>query len=507
MTHDDPRIVIVGSGFSGICAAVKLMEAGFHKLTILERGEDVGGTWRDNNYPGCACDVPAVLYSFSFAPNPDWSRRYCGHDELFAYLRGVADRYSLRPHIRFKTDVTRMSYDVETAQWQVTTGSGEVLIADVVVNGTGTLSQPSIPRLEGLSSFTGEVFHSATWDHAKPLEGRQVAVIGTGASAIQFVPKIAGIADHVTVFQRTPPWVMPRDDHEYTGWESQLFRRVPVSQKLLRWKTYWDFETLARGFLGKQKVVDAYRRKAEAFIKASIPDDLLRAAVTPDYDPGCKRRLVSNDWYPALCRDDVDLVTERIVEVRPSAVVTADGVEHPTDVIVFGTGFAATDFLAPMEVRGLSGVELSEQWREGAATHLGIVAADFPNLWMVMGPNTALGHNSIVFMIEQQVHYIVQALQHLRAKRIPAVRIRPEVMQRSYEEVQRRMGKTVWASGCNSWYLSDGGRNDTLWPATTVEYWWQTRRFRPEDYQVIQPATTGTHTATRSGQPQTRDIP
>ena len=498
MNPMNPRIVVIGTGFAGVCAAIELKRAGFTDITILERAGEVGGTWRDNNYPGCACDVPAVLYSFSFAPNPDWSRIYCGHDELYGYLRRVADDYRLRPLIRFNTEVAELRFDDDTATWAVTTDLGETLTADIVVNGTGTLSMPAIPHLPGIENFQGDSFHSAYWDHDHDLSGENVAVIGTGASAIQFVPEIAPVAGTVSVFQRTPPWVMPRDDRFYSTRERALFRRLPFLQRLLRWKTYWEFEWLARGFLGQQKVVDEFRRRAEAYITESVTDPELRAAVTPDYDPGCKRRLISNEWYPALCRDDVDLVTAGIKEVRAKSIVTADEVEHPVDTIIYGTGFAATDFLSPMKVFGKGGVELSTAWKDGAATHLGVAASDFPNMFLVMGPNTALGHNSIVFMIESQVRYIVATLEHMRESGIGALQLKRDVQDKTYAEVQKRLAGTVWASGCSSWYLKGDGRNDTLWPATTVEYWWRTKRFDSKVFDEYLPSMSAAASGART---------
>lgn len=483
-TRHDMRIAIIGTGFAGICAAIKLREAGYERMTILERGSDVGGTWRDNNYPGCACDVPAVLYSFSFAPNPHWSRYYCGHAELYSYLRKVADDHGLRPFIRFDTPVNELRYDDRSNTWAVQTPHG-VEKFDVVVNGTGTLSLPAIPKLNGIERFEGEAFHSAEWEHDLDLTGRRVAVIGTGASAIQFVPEIAPDVAQLTVFQRTAPWVMPRDDRAYTPQQKSRFARLPLLQRLERWKTYWQFEWLARGFLGEQKVVDEFRRRALDYIADQVPDADLRAAVTPDYDPGCKRRLISNDWYAALNRSNVDLVTDGIAEVRARSIVTQDGRDVPVDTIVYGTGFAATDFLSPMKVFGRGGVELSTSWKDGAETHLGIASADFPNLFLVMGPNTALGHNSIVFMIECQVRYIVSALDHLSRSGRQAIALRREVQKATYARVQDRLSKTVWASGCSSWYLKADGRNDTLWPATTVEYWWRTRRFDGGSFETF----------------------
>lgn len=483
-TSRDLRIAIIGTGFAGICAAIKLREAGHTRLTILERSGEVGGTWRDNDYPGAACDVPAILYSFSFAPNPDWSRYYCGHRELYDYLRKVADDYGLRRYIRFHAPVEELRFDDHANTWTVHTPQGAETF-DVVISGTGTLSLPAVPKLPGIESFTGKTFHSSQWDHSYDLSGKNVAVVGTGASAIQFVPEIAPTVERLSVFQRTPAWVMPREERAYSRLEKSLFARVPLVQRIQRWKTYWQFEWLARGFLGEQKVIDRFRRRALAYIEEQVPSPELRAAVTPDYDPGCKRRLISNDWYPALNRDNVDLITDGIAEIRAGSIVTRAGREVPADAIIYGTGFAATDFLSPMKVFGRRGTELSAAWKDGAATHLGVAAADFPNLFMVMGPNTALGHNSIVFMIESQVRYIVAALDHLVASGNQAMAVRPEVQEATYERVQERLSKTVWASGCSSWYLKADGRNDTLWPATTVEYWWRTRRFDPSTFNMF----------------------
>ena len=323
------------------------------------------------------------------------------------------------------------------------------------------------------------MFHSARWDHDHDLTGERVAVIGTGASAIQFVPEIAGVAGHVDVFQRTAPWVLPRDDRSVPEWKRRLYARLPFLARLHRWRIYLRQELSGLAFLGHDRITQQVVQMGTDHIAGAIDDPALRAAVTPAYSPGCKRILLSNEWYPTLARDDADLVTTPIERVTPGGVRTIDGTEHTADTIVLGTGFAVTDFLSPMRVFGRDGLELSDQWRDGAATHLGIAVAGFPNLFLLAGPNTGLGHNSIVFMIEAQLHWIVGALRHRADERLDPVEVRADVQAASYEDVQRRMQRTVWLSGCDSWYRSADGRIDTLWPGFSLDYWWRTRRFDP----------------------------
>ena len=448
-------------------------------MTVLEAADEVGGTWRDNTYPGCACDIPSHLYSLSFDLQPGWSRAYPGQAEIEAYLCDVVDRHRLRDIIRFGVTVAEMRWDERTDTWAVTTTDGEVLVAEVVINGTGPLSRPRRPDIPGLDDFAGTVFHSARWDHDHDLTGERVAVIGTGASAIQFVPEIAEIAGHVEVFQRTAPWVLPRDDRPVPDWKRRLYTRLPFLARLHRWRIYVQQELSGLAFLGHDRITRQVVRMGTDHIAGAIDDSALRSAVTPTYSPGCKRILLSNEWYPTLTRQDVDLVTTPIERVTPGGVRTVDGGEHAADTIVLGTGFAVTEFLAPMKVFGAGGMELSEQWRSGAATHLGIAVAGFPNLFLLAGPNTGLGHNSIVFMIEAQLHWILGALRHRATRGSAAVEVRADVQAASYEQVQERMQRTVWLSGCDSWYRSADGRIDTLWPGFSLDYWRRTRRFDP----------------------------
>lgn len=483
------KIAVIGAGFAGLGAAIRLQAD--NDIIVLEKSDGVGGTWRANTYPGCACDIPSNLYSFSFAPNPNWTRAYPQQPEILAYLETVTDTYGLRSKIRFNTEVTRAEWDGAACQWVLTMADGTTDQFDVLINGTGPLSQPATPDLPGLSTFAGTSFHSAQWNHDHDLTGRRVAVIGTGASAVQFVPEIAPTVEHLTVFQRTASWVIPREDRPFTEAERRRFRRHPWRQRLLRWSIYARQEMLALGFLGKVDLLKKVDTGGRQFIAAQVSDEGLRRKVTPSIKPGCKRLLISNDWYPALGRPNVDVVTEAIVAVEPTGVRTADGVVHEVDTIVFGTGFAATTFLAPMRVFGHDGVELTEAWRDGARTHLGTTVAGFPNLFLMVGPNTGLGHNSIVFMIEAQLNYVAGAIAVLRSKRaegsVRALDVRADVQARAYRKVQHDLQKTVWVSGCRSWYQSADGHIDTLWPGFTFDYWRRTRRFPVDLFHEVRP--------------------
>jgi cation diffusion facilitator CzcD-associated flavoprotein CzcO len=483
-----PVVAIIGAGFAGLAMGARLKQAGFARFTIYERAEAVGGTWRENTYPGCACDVPSHLYSFSFAQNPDWTRAYSPQPEIQAYLEKCRDTLGLREHIRFGAEIAEMRFDEPTLGWRLSTSTGETIEADVVVNATGPLNRISIPAIPGLDGFEGTVFHSAQWRHDFDLTGKRVALIGTGASAIQIGPEIAPIVERLEVFQRTPPWVFPRADRAYWPLEKRLFRWLPGFQRMYRYGIYWLQELGGLLFLGSRTASRLAEKGARAYLRAQIADPALRARVTPDYAIGCKRILLSNDWYRTLQRGNVTLVSDGIAEIRPHAIATRDGREHPVDTIILATGFAATDFLAPMKVFGRTGVELSDAWKNGAATHLGISVAGFPNFFLLVGPNTGLGHNSIIFMIEAQVRWVLQAIRKLAGGSADALDLREDVQIASYGDVQTRMKSTVWQSGCRSWYQSADGRNDTLWPGFTFDYWRRTRRFDPGAYHILERA-------------------
>jgi cation diffusion facilitator CzcD-associated flavoprotein CzcO len=481
MSGNHVHVAIAGSGFGGLGTAIRLKRQGFDDFLVFERASDLGGTWRDNSYPGCTCDVPSHLYSFSFALNPRWSRAFSPQPEIWAYLQQCAERFGVLPHLRFNHEVRAARWDDERRHWLIETSAG-TFTADVLVAATGPLSEPAIPELPGLSSFRGKVFHSARWDHDHDLTGREVAVVGTGASAIQFVPRIQPHVGKLRIFQRTPPWVMPRRDRALTRAEHALFRTFPPTQRLARWSIYWGHEVFALAFL-HPRLAGVARKVALGHLHRSVPDPALRERLVPDYTIGCKRVLISNDYLPALTRENVELITSGIREVRPEAVVTGDGVEHPADTIIFGTGFHVTDMPIGDRIHGRDGRSLSDVWRGSPQAYLGTTVAGFPNLFLLLGPNTGLGHTSVVFMAECQIGYVLKALRFMRRNGLAAIEPHPDAQERFVSAVDARMRGTVWlAGGCDSWYIDRTGRNSTIWPGFTWAYHRRLRRFDPRDY-------------------------
>jgi cation diffusion facilitator CzcD-associated flavoprotein CzcO len=488
------RVAVVGSGFSGIGTAVRLKQEGIEDFVVLERASSLGGTWRDNTYPGCACDVPSHLYSFSFAPNPRWSRSFSRQPEIRAYLEDVAQRFGVLPHLHCDTDLSAGTWDDDALIWRLSTSRGD-LTADVVVSGCGGLVEPALPDVPGVEAFEGPAFHSARWDHDVDLTGKRVAVVGTGASAIQFVPRIARQSAHVTVFQRTPPWVVPRLDRAYTAGEKALYSAVPALLKASRGAKYWFREWNLLAFTGAGRMRAEAERQARKHLERQVPDAALRARLAPDYDMGCKRVLISNDWYPALMRDDVDLVTAPVREVRARSVVDGDGAEHAVDVIVYGTGFHVMDIPVATCLTGREGRTLKQEWDDGGAqAHRGTTVAGFPNLFLLLGPNTALGHSSVVFMIEAQIGYVMGALRALDRHQAQCVEVRRRSQDEYNASLQAQLDDTVWnTGGCRSWYRDADGRNFTLWPTHTFTFRSQTRRFDAEAYELraAAPAAAG----------------
>lgn len=478
------QVLIIGSGFAGLGMAIKLREAGIEDFQILERGSDVGGTWRDNHYPGCACDVQSHLYSFSFEPNPDWTRMFARQPEIRAYLEKCADKYDLRRHIVFGANVQTARYDDASASWTVTTADGRSFKAQVLVAGMGGLSNPAMPNVKGLEKFKGKAFHSAHWDHSYDLAGKKVAVIGTGASAIQFVPQLQKLAGRVDLYQRTAPWIMPKPDREIGQIERVLYRRFPALQNAYRTAIYWALESRVLGFAVNPKLMTLVQGIARSHIKKQIADPTLRAKVTPDYTIGCKRILISNDYYPALAQDNVEVITDSIAEVRANSIVDANGVERKVDAIIYGTGFKAQDPMPRGTVFGKGGVDLLDAWKDGPEAYLGLSVAGFPNFFMLVGPNTGLGHNSMVFMIESQVAYVMDALKTMKARQLRAVDVKPDAQVSFNKGIQGKLTKTVWTSGCKSWYVDANGKNTTLWPGFTFVYRGKTRRFKADQYQL-----------------------
>jgi cation diffusion facilitator CzcD-associated flavoprotein CzcO len=479
------RLVIIGSGFAGLGMAIQLKKAGYHDFVILEKGDDLGGTWRDNRYPGCACDVPSHMYSFSYELNPDWSRMFAPQEEIWAYLRRCAAKYELTPHIRYGSTVDALEWDDGARRWRVVLADGTVLTPKAVVSGMGALHVPSRPSIPGAERFAGAMFHSAQWDRTCDLTGKLVAVIGTGASAVQFIPEIAEDVASLRVFQRTPPWVQPKPDFVLPGWARGVFRYVPGAQRAFRNAIYWLLETRALGFTINPKLMAPQEKLARAHLARQVPDPVLRAKITPDYTIGCKRILLSSDYYPALTRPNVDVVTEGITEITETGLVTADGAAHDADVIIYGTGFKVTDALAEQRIVGRNGQKIQDVWADGIEAHHGTTIAGFPNLFMLLGPNTGLGHNSVVFMIESQVQHVLSCLRMLSEEKAEEIEVRPRAQRRFNDRLQRRLRKAVWnEGGCRSWYLDEHGVNRTTWPGFSFEYWARTRRARRRDYDL-----------------------
>jgi cation diffusion facilitator CzcD-associated flavoprotein CzcO len=480
-----PEIVIIGSGFAGLGMAIQLKKAGFHDFVVLEKDDELGGTWRENQYPGCACDVPSHLYSFSFELNPDWSRMFAPRQEIWDYLRRTAGKYGVTGHIRYGSEVESLEYDDETRRWQVVTADGAGYTPKCVISGIGALHIPSYPSIPGLDRFAGTAFHSAEWDRSCDLTGKRVAVIGTGASAVQFVPRVAGQAGHLYVFQRTAPWIQPKPDVEIPESMRRVLRRVPGTTRAVRNTIYWGLEARSVGFTVDRRLAKPMASLAKKHIARQIPDPELRAKVTPGYTIGCKRVLLSSDYYPALNRPDVDLVTDGIAEVREHSIVTVDGVEYEVDVIIYGTGFKVTDALKEQRIVGRNGMKIQEAWADGIEAHHGVTVPGFPNFFMLLGPNTGLGHNSVVFMIEVQIQHILSCLRLLAKHGAGTIEVRPEAVRRFNDRIQRRLRRAVWnAGGCRSWYLDENGVNRTLWPGFSFEYWASTRRANPADYRL-----------------------
>ncbi len=485
VTAPDVEVAIVGAGFGGLGMAIRLRQAGIESFVVLERASAVGGTWRDNTYPGCACDIPTPLYSFSFEAATDWSRLYPLQSEIQAYLERCADKYGIRSKLRLDTELAEAAFDEAAGLWRLRTRAGETITARFLVHSLGPLSRPAIPDLPGSERFRGARFHSAEWDHGCALEGKDVAVIGTGASAIQLVPEIAPTVRRLALFQRTPGWVLPKLDRPLSDRERWLMAHMPFYARLFRAKIYWQHELRAIGFLGK---ADWLMRSAEQVglrhLRRQVASPVLRARLKPNFRIGCKRVLISNDWYRTLCRDNVELVSEPIARLAEDGVVTAAGRLIPADVLIYCTGFRVNDLLTPLKIIGRGGRDLNEAWSGGARAYYGISVAGFPNFFLLVGPNTALGHNSIVFMIEAQIAHILDCLRLLRRRGGGVIEVDPAVEAAFNERVQAKLRHAVWASGCKSWYLDKKGHNHTVWPGYTFRYRQETRHADPDAYRV-----------------------
>ena len=482
-----PRIAIIGTGFGGLCMAMQLVRAGIRSFTLFEKAATLGGTWRDNTYPGAACDVQSHLYSYSFEPKSDWSRKFGTQAEIRQYLEDCARKYDLYGHIRFESEVSGAVFDDALQNWRLDLATGVSDVFDVVITACGQLNRPAWPNIPGRDAFTGPSFHSARWDHTVDLRGRHVAVIGTGASAIQFVPRIVDRVGRLKLFQRSGAWVVSKPDRPFKRFEQRLFARFPLLDRVYRTLIYWKNESRALAFTRFGFLLETFAWKARFEAWRQMRDADKRRRLIPDYKIGCKRILLASDWYPAIDRDNLDLITDDIDHIEADAVVTKDGTRHAADVLIYGTGFQATDFLAPMAITGRNGASLNAAWRDGAEAYKGISVSGFPNLFILYGPNTNLAHSSIVFMLESQVRYVMQCIETLREPAVATMDVRAERQQAYNRDVQERLDGTVWTAGCDSWYTTASGKQTNNWPDFTFAFRRMTARLAREDYALEAP--------------------
>ncbi|MEA2754438.1 MAG: hypothetical protein QOJ54_727 [Aliidongia sp.] len=484
MTEPALDIAILGAGVAGLCMAIRLRKAGFTRFAIFEKADGIGGTWRDNSYPGSGCDVPSHLYRFSFEPKSDWSRAYAEQPEILRYLAHCVEKYRLSAHLRLNTEIAAARFDEAAGLWHLTTLAGKAITARVLISGLGQLNRPCWPEIPGLDNFAGIKFHSARWDHAADLTGKNVAVIGSGASAIQFIPRIAAQTQKLHVFQRSPNWMIPKDDREYNRLEQRLFRFLPGWAWLYRQYIYLLLEKNFLAFIQGSWFGRQFRNVAERHL-ARVADPVLRERLRPDYPVGCKRILISNEYYPALQLPQVEIVTDPIARIEDGAIVTADGIARPVDTIILATGFDSQQFLAPLDIIGLEGRSLRDVWRDGAEAYLGLTVPGFPNFFMLYGPNTNLGHNSIIIMIEAQVGYALRCIRTLFGRHLSWLDVKPEAMRRFNDRLQRDLGHSVWAGGCRSWYKNAAGKVTNNWSGFTLRYRLATRRVAFRDYRIV----------------------
>ena len=474
--------VIIGAGFGGLGMAIRMKQEGHTDLLLIEKGADVGGCWRDNTYPGAACDVPSHLYSFSFEGHYPWSRRFAPQAEILAYLRHCAAKYDIQRHIRFNTEVTAAEWQDASQHWQISLSDGSTLTARALITATGQLNQPAYPPLQGIESFHGPHFHSARWNHGVDLRGKTVAVVGTGASAIQFVPEVARVAKKLILFQRSAAYVISKPDRAYSKAEHLLLEKLPFTHTLDRARIYAANEARVLGFTSFQRAMELYKWLFRRQLTSQVKDPELRDKLTPDYPMGCKRILMSNDYYPALTQANVEVINQGISAVDTSGLIDSSGHHHEADVIIYGTGFRATEFLTPIAITGRGGMRLNDVWQDGAEAYLGISVHGFPNLFMLYGPNTNLGHNSIIYMLESQFHYVLQCLERLQQQ--PVLEVRAEVQSAFNQRIQQQIRDTVWDKGCSSWYKTDSGKNTANWPGFTFDYRRRTRQLDPADFEA-----------------------
>ena len=480
------QIAIIGAGFGGLAMAIRLLQANIQDFIILEKADDVGGTWRENQYPGAACDVQSHMYSLSFAPKKDWSKRYAEAPEIFDYIQDLIKEYDLKKYIQFNQEVISTHYDEQQYNWQIQLQNGQKIEAQFVVFASGPLHVPQIPKIKGIEKFQGEVFHSSQWNHKYNLNEKNVASIGTGGSAIQYIPEIAAKVKNLYVLQRTPAWVIPRDERHYNPLDKKLFNRFEWFRKLHRTRLYWSNESRVVPIV-KPQIMKYGQKLAEAFIKFQVKDKAVAKKLTPDYIMGCKRILISNKYFPTFNRANVELLTEGIQEITEDSIVFKNGASRQIDCLIYGTGFITDPriYLKSFNCYGENGLELKDAWKDGAESYYGVTTKHFPNLFQLLGPNTVLGHNSVIFMIESQVNYILQLIQMVNQSKTKSIVVKGNVQDQFNEDVQKQLQGTVWQSGCVSWYQQDGGKNFALWPTYTWKFWLQTRKANPADYTFL----------------------
>ena len=483
------QVAIIGAGFGGLAMAIRLLQRNIHNFVILEKSNEVGGTWRENQYPGAACDVQSHLYSLSFAPKTDWSKRYAEAPEIFQYIQDVVQQFNLREYCQFNSEVVHTEYHEKDCVWHVALKDGRQLSCQYLVFASGPLHVPQIPHIKGIEKFQGKVFHSSQWDHQYNLNSKVVASIGTGGSAIQYIPEIGPQVKQLYVMQRTAAWVIPRDERKYLNIEKKLFKQADWFRKLHRARLYWSNESRAIPIM-QPSVMEYTQKLAEAFIRFQVKDKQLAQKLTPDYIMGCKRILVSNKYFPTFNRDNVELVTDAIQELTADSIITKDGKMRKIDCLIYGTGFITDPriYLQPFSCIGEHGVELKQAWKDGAESYYGISHKGFPNLFQLLGPNTVLAHNSVIFMIESQVDYILQMMDLVAQSQSNAIVVKDQVQDQFNHDVQDMLNNTVWQSGCVSWYQQDGGKNFALWPTYTWKYWLKTKSLHPSDFRLISKA-------------------
>ncbi|MGE5452146.1 MAG: flavin-containing monooxygenase [Acidobacteriota bacterium] len=480
------EVAIAGAGFGGLCMAIQLLEAGIRDFVVLEKGADVGGTWRDNTYPGAACDVQSHMYSFSFATKPDWTQRYAPWSEIQQYILDVTERYGARPYIHFNQEVISAVFNEAVGRWVIKTAGGETVMARHWVLASGPLHVPAMPDIKGLNNFKGKVMHSAQWDHQYDLSGKTVVSLGTGGSAIQYVPEIAPKVKQLHVFQRTPAWVIPRDERRYSAFSKWVFGALPFTRTLHRWRCYWTNESRVWPIFNP-KLAKVGEVLLKLFISYQVKDPALVKKLTPDYTLGCKRILISNKWFPTFNRPNVELVTDAVREITADGIVTQDGTLRKADCIILGTGFVTDPriYMKHFELKGRKGHTLAQDWQTSPTSYLGITTANYPNMYQLVGPHTGLGHNSIIFMIEAQVHYIIACMKMLKQKGADYLDVKPQAQQRFLADVTEHLKGTVWSSGCKSWYQTADGINFAIWPKSTWRYWLETRHVNASDYEWV----------------------